>query len=166
MDIRIRPATEEDYDGINRVFADELAHHAALLPHRFQVTEPVMTRPWFFDVLAHPNKALRVAVVDGRLVGLILLLESVSLDDPIYRPRRYLEVDEIAVLVEYRGQGIGRRLMETAEHIAVERNIDTIELDVWQANAQAVAFYDHLGYRTIRCRMARQLTGKPLTHPD
>lgn len=166
MEIRIRPAAEDDYDGINRVFADELAHHTALLPDRFQMTEPVMTRPWFLDVLAHPNKTLQVAVVDGRLVGLILLLESVSLDVPIYRPRRYLEVDELAVLVEYRGQGIGRRLMETAERIAAERNIYTIELDVWQANAQAVAFYEKLGYRTIRRRMARKLPGKPFTQPD
>ena len=157
MNTKIRPATGDDWEQVNLVFADELAHHVALLPNRFQMTEPVMPRQWFADVLADPNKMLHVADVDGRVVGLILLVEAVSLDDPIYRPRRHLEVDELAVLEEFRGQGIGRRLMETAEDIAVDRGIPTIELHVWEANPRAMAFYERLGYRTIRRRLARRL---------
>lgn len=157
MDVLIRPATETDYDQVNLVFADELAHHVALLPDRFQLADPVMPRHWFHDVLANPTKMLHVAAVNGRLVGLILLIESVALDDPIYQPRRYLEVDELAVLADYRGQGIGRRLMETAEHIATSRGIPTVELHVWEANSLARDFYERLGYRTIRRRLARDL---------
>jgi ribosomal protein S18 acetylase RimI-like enzyme len=157
MNVQIRPAAAEDYDAVTRVFTSELAHHAALLPDRFQMIDLVMSRQWFEDMLAQANKTLQLALVDGSIAGLILLIELVSLDDPIYRPRRFLEVDELAVLPEYRRQGIGRRLMETAEQIAAARGISTVELHVWEANDQARAFYDHLGYRTIRRRLARDL---------
>ena len=159
MELLIRPATEDDYEGVNAVFADELAHHVALLPDRFQPVDPVMPHSWFLDVLAHPNKMLIVAEADGRPVGQILIIDSVSMDDPIYRPRRYLAVDELAVLTEYRRQGIGQRLMAAAEKWAAERGITRIELNVWQANEQAIAFYDRLGYRTIRRTMVRDLPG-------
>jgi ribosomal protein S18 acetylase RimI-like enzyme len=155
MDIKIRPTIESDYEGVNLVFTGELAHHVALLPERFQMADPVMPRQWFHDVLADPHKTLQVAVVDGRIVGLILLIESFAVDDAIYRPRRYLEVDELAVLEQFRRQGIGRLLMENAEQIAAERDIPTVELHVWEANDSARAFYQSLGYRTIRRRLAR-----------
>lgn len=157
MDIRIRPATEDDYEAINLVFTEELAHHSALLPERFQLTDPVMPRQWLMNLLAQPRKTLLVAKVEGQVVGLILLVESVSQDDPIYRPRRYLYVDELAVLAEFRRQGIGQLLMEAAEELAADQGIPTIELNVWEANPRALAFYERLGYRTIRRRLARDL---------
>ncbi|UCG24287.1 MAG: GNAT family N-acetyltransferase [Chloroflexota bacterium] len=158
MELLLRPAAEDDYEGVNAVFADELAHHVSLLPDRFQPADPVMPRDWFLEVLANPNKMLIVAEAGGRLVGQILIIDSVNMDDPIYRPRRYLDVDELAVLAEYRRQGIGRRLMQAAEQFAAESGIPTVELNVWEANPQALSFYERLGYRTVRRRMARDLT--------
>ncbi|MGD2078394.1 MAG: GNAT family N-acetyltransferase [Chloroflexota bacterium] len=157
MEITIRAATETDYAAVNLVFADELAHHVALLPERFQMADPIMSRRWFRDVLNEANKTLQLAVVDGRVVGLVLLIESVSSDDPIHRPRRFLYVDEISVAAEFRGQGIGRRLMQAAEQIAASRAIPTVELNVWEANARAISFYERLGYRTVQRRMVRDL---------
>lgn len=158
MHIQIRSAAEADYEQVDQLFASELAHHAALLPHRFQLADPVMPRQWFLDVLADPNKTLFVALNESAIAGLILLVESFSQDDPIYRPRHYLYVDELAVQPQYRRQGIGRRLMDSAEELAADRNIPTIELNVWQANTQALTFYERLGYHTIRRRLARDLS--------
>ena len=157
MEPQIRTAAETDYENVNRLFSGQLTHHVALLPDRFQSADPVMTRQWFDEVLANSNRTLYVAEVTGIIAGLILLVESASLDDPIYRPRRYLYVDELAVLAEYRRQDIGRRLMAAAENLAAERGISTIELNVWEANTQAMTFYDRLGYRTIRRRLSRDL---------
>jgi ribosomal protein S18 acetylase RimI-like enzyme len=157
MNVEIRPATAVDYDNVNRIFTSELAHHVALLPDRFQMVEPVMSRQWFADLLAQSNKMLQLALVDDLVVGLILLIESVSQDDAIYRPRRYLEVDELAVLPDYRRLGIGRRLMQAAEEIAAQRGIPAVELHVWEDNQLARAFYDRLGYRTIRRRLIRHI---------
>ena len=157
LDITIEPATASDFDQIGRVFAEENRFHAGLLPDRFRVAEPIMTPEWFDAVLASPTRTLLVARAAGQVVGVLLLQEMANPDDEIYQPRRYLYVDELMVAGTHRGRGIGRRLMEAAERQARELGIEEIELNVWERNAGAIAFYEHLGYTTVRRRMIRNV---------
>jgi ribosomal protein S18 acetylase RimI-like enzyme len=157
MDITIEQATAADFEQVGRVFAEENRFHAGLLPDRFRVAEPIMTPEWFDALLASPVQTLLVARAAGQVVGVLLLQEMASPDDEIYRPRRYLYVDELMVAGTHRGQGIGRRLMEAAEGRARALGIEEIELNVWERNAGAIAFYEHLGYTTVRRRMVRAI---------
>jgi ribosomal protein S18 acetylase RimI-like enzyme len=61
------------------------------------------------------------------------------------------ETPELAtsVLPEYRGRGIGTKLMERLFELLRERGYKRISLAVQQKNA-AVRFYKRLGYKTIR----------------
>jgi ribosomal protein S18 acetylase RimI-like enzyme len=163
IETRIRPATRADFDQVARVFAEENRFHAALVPDDIQVAEPILTPAWFEELLADPNRALLVAEIDGEVAGVALLQETSGREDPIVRPRRYLTIEEIAVAEDYRGQGIGRQLMERAAAWAVERGLGTIELDVWEANRAAIRFYERLGYKPIRRRMRRDLGPSPAT---
>jgi ribosomal protein S18 acetylase RimI-like enzyme len=157
MDVTIEPATASDLKPVGRLFAEENRFHAGLLPGRFQVAEPIMTREWFNAVLSSPVQTLFVARAAGQVVGLLLLQEMTNPDDEIYRPRRYLYVDELMVAGAFRGRGIGRQLMEAAEGRAQELGIEEIELNVWERNLGAIAFYEHLGYTTVRRRMVRNV---------
>jgi ribosomal protein S18 acetylase RimI-like enzyme len=157
MDITVEQATPSDFEQIGRVFAEENRFHAELLPDRFQVVEPIMTPEWFEAVLSSPEQVLLVARAAGQVVGVLLIQEMTNPDDDIYRPRRYLYVDELMVAGAFRGRGIGRQLMEAAAHWALERGIEEIELNVWERNLAAIAFYEHLGYTTVRRRMKRNL---------
>ena len=47
--------------------------------------------------------------------------------------------------------------MEEAEQWAREREIEEIELNVWERNLGAIAFYERLGYTTVQRRMKRNL---------
>jgi len=78
-----------------------------------------------------------------------------SPEDPIFRRRWCVYVDEIAMTRSYQGQGIGRRLMERADQWAVEQGVNEVWLDVWEANEGAITFYERLGYETVRRRMSR-----------
>ena len=49
------------------------------------------------------------------------------------------------VSAEYRGQGIGRRLLQYAVDKCAVR-----ELAVNEQNPQAVGFYEHMGFRTYK----------------
>jgi ribosomal protein S18 acetylase RimI-like enzyme len=157
VDVTIEPAAPSDFEQIGCVFAEENRFRAELLPRMFQVVDPIMTPEWFDAVLSNPAQALLVARAAGQVVGVLLLQEMANPDDDIYRPRRYLYVDELMVAQAFRGRGIGRRLMEAAEHRALELGIEEIELNVWERNAGAIAFYEHLGYTTVRRRMVRNL---------
>ena len=154
----IRPATVADFGGVGAVFAEENRFHAALVPHAIRVAEPVITQEWFEGVLSDPGQALFVAELGEGVAGVLLVALRVSADDPILQPRRYAYVDEIAVLEQYRGRGIGRALMAEAERWALQRGASEIELHVWEANLRAVGFYEGLGYATTR-RMMRRVPG-------
>ena len=55
------------------------------------------------------------------------------------------KLEMLFVSAEYRGQGIGRRLLQYAVDKYAVR-----ELAVNEQNPQAVGFYEHMGFRTFR----------------
>jgi ribosomal protein S18 acetylase RimI-like enzyme len=159
MKVSIRPASMSDFDAVGRIFAQENRFHAELVPEIVQVLDPIMTEAWFARLLAKLKHVLLLGVKDDEVVGLVWLSERSNPDDPIYRSRRYVYVEELAVTEGYRGQGIGRRLMQVAEEWARERGVREIELDVWEKNQNAIAFYDRLNYRPVRRRLQLNLDG-------
>ncbi len=76
---------------------------------------------------------------------------------PTLRPRHFGYVEEIVVRVGYRGQGIGRQLMARVEAWFMAQGITSIELGVYEFNAEAIEFYQSLGYATLHRRMHRTL---------
>ena len=160
MRISIRPAGLSDFHSVGKIFAQENRFHAELVPEVIQVLEPIMSEEWFARLLAKPEHTLLLGIVNDKAVGLVWLSERSNPDDPIYRPRRHVYIEELAVAEGHRGQGIGRELMRAAGDWARERGVQKIELDVWEVNQGAIAFYDRLNYRTLRRRMHLSPPGK------
>ncbi|MBQ8901674.1 MAG: GNAT family N-acetyltransferase [Bacilli bacterium] len=50
----------------------------------------------------------------------------------------------------YRGQGLGKKLMDEAKNIALKNKCDRIELNCWMFNENALAMYEHIGYNRQR----------------
>ena len=157
MDVVIREVLETDFDQVSIVFADENAFHSQLLPERFQIADPIMTPDWFNEILANENKALLVAESEGKLLGLVLIELMTAPDDPIFKPRRYAYIEELAVLKEYRGHGIGRRLMIKTHEWITAQGVKEVELFVWERNPNAIRFYEQLGYQMVRRGMKLDL---------
>jgi len=98
---------------------------------------------------------IQVAEQRSKVVGLVLSfggrdearlnaavgrwLEREAEDDEWY-------VDALAVLKDWSRQGIGARLMHTAEQLARQRRYPKIALHVAQGNQQAFDLYSHLGF--------------------
>jgi ribosomal protein S18 acetylase RimI-like enzyme len=55
-------------------------------------------------------------------------------------------VNYLAVHPRYRGRGYGRALMQRIEEMLLERGCPKVSLLVRNSNAEALAFYRHLGY--------------------
>ena len=75
-----------------------------------------------------------------------VLVPNTSIDD------HSLEIERIYVLKEYQGQGIGKKLMNRAFEIALERRVDYIWLGVWEKNHNAIRFYEKLGFEIFGTR--------------
>ena len=68
---------------------------------------------------------------------------------------RSLLVEHISVHPAARGQGVGTALMKEAEMLAKELAVQRIQLDSWDFNADAHAFFERLGFQKFNFRFWR-----------
>ena len=65
-------------------------------------------------------------------------------------PADAFHISRLGVLPGYRGQGIARKLIETACESAGEHGEKLVSLFVWEDNEPALRLYDGLGFRELR----------------
>jgi ribosomal protein S18 acetylase RimI-like enzyme len=155
-EIAIRPATIADYAGIAVVFSEiELLHRQAL-PYIFRATDgPALERDFFEAQMADEEAIWLVVEQAGEIAGFAFVRILYAPNRPMLVQRRYAYVENLAVRVSAQRSGIGRALIQRAEGWAREHEVDEIELNVWEFNAGAIAFYQELGYVTERRTMRR-----------
>ena len=64
--------------------------------------------------------------------------------------RDFLDVDEFCVDRDCRRQGIASKLIAFIKNHAKERGFSRIELNMWEFNQDALAFYEAVGFETYR----------------
>ncbi|MFZ2641163.1 MAG: GNAT family N-acetyltransferase [Verrucomicrobiia bacterium] len=95
-----------------------------------------------------------VALKDGRVVG---WCDICRMDRPTYR---HAGVLGISVLKEFRGQGLGRRLILAVLERARKVGIERVELTVYVSNKRAIRLYKSVGFvREGVKRKGRKLNG-------
>ena len=72
-------------------------------------------------------------------------------------PRGVAHVHEIVVDEAVRRQGFGRVLIGYVEDWARARSLQAVELNVWANNAEAMAFYEELGFTPLRYEMHKRV---------
>jgi ribosomal protein S18 acetylase RimI-like enzyme len=158
MDVTIRKATAQDYAGLCEIIEEVDALHGDHLPHIFQKPKgPARELEWVLGLLSDPDHGLFVAEVEGQLAGFVHLVIRDSHPIPLLVPRRLALVDNLAVKTEFRRSGIGRALMQRAEAWAAAKSATEIDLNVYEFNETAIAFYQNLGYETYSRRMSKPL---------
>ncbi|CAM4429571.1 MAG: Mycothiol acetyltransferase [Legionella sp.] len=81
-----------------------------------------------------------IAVCEGRVIG---WCDISSLDRPVFA---HIGSLGIGVLAAYRGQGIGKKLMQAAIQQAEQKGLTRIELTVREQNLPAIAMYEKFGF--------------------
>ena len=103
-----------------------------------------------------------VAEVDSAVAGILVAFpmyesgQDVSEVDPVLAPYMKLEqydsyyICAMALFPEFRGKGIGTRLLEIAEEQAKENNLNQLSLIVFEQNKGAKKLYERHGYYEIK----------------
>jgi ribosomal protein S18 acetylase RimI-like enzyme len=158
MSISIREATMDDYEAISRVLREVDSMHWDAMPEIFrECDEPLRSREYISGLITAENALLLLAEDSSRIVGAVSAVLRDAPDFQLYAPRRYAIIDCLAVTEEYRRQGLGGMLMESAHSWARENGATQCELCVWEFNQNAIDFYEELGYGTINRRMWRPI---------
>src|SRR5512133_1355681 len=145
----IRRASLKDYEELCSVFAECDALHSAHHPSRVHALadpQTARTREHISELIFDPNTALLVAEQEAHLVGAIVVIIRDAPPIPILTPRRFANVEIVAVRQGQHGRGIGRALMTRAEEWARSMGAQDIELSVYSFNQEAVRFYEGLEY--------------------
>jgi len=160
---RVRAAGVDDLDAIVEIYLSSAGHHATLAPERYRVPDPDAVRSRFRGQLeeAEPEDVHLVATVDGVVVGAADAIRRPDGSRGSMRiPGRTAEVG-IAVLLEWRGRGIGTALLLAVEGWARAQDLDGLVLDVAAENEDAERLYRRLGYGAVSLTMARSLAPEP-----
>ena len=152
-DVRIDPATEGDVPLILS-FIRELAAYEKL-SHEVVATDERLREDLFGS---RPAAEVVIARVGDAAAGFALFFRTYSTF--LARPGIYLE--DLFVLPEWRGRGVGRALLVHVARLAVERGCGRFEWSVLDWNDPAIGFYRRLGARPMDDWTMYRLTGDAL----
>jgi GNAT superfamily N-acetyltransferase len=113
-------------------------------------------RHWLFG--ERPAAEVVLAYVDTTVAGFALFFHNFSTF--LGRPGLYLE--DLFVKPEWRGRGIGQRLLVHLAALAVERGCGRMEWTVLDWNELALRFYERMGARVMKEWKLCRLTGDGL----
>ena len=94
------------------------------------------------DELTNENAHFLTALTFGRVSGYIGIIEICGEAD----------ITNVAVHPDLRRFGIGKKLLDTAENEAVQRNCESITLEVRESNMAAISLYSSSGYEAVGIR--------------
>jgi GNAT superfamily N-acetyltransferase len=152
-EIQIRTATTADVPAILG-FIRALAEYEKL-SHAVVATEELLREQLFGT---RPAAEVLIAELNGRSVGFALYFHSFSTF--LARPGIYLE--DVFVLPEARGRGVGKALLKAVAKVAVQRLCGRLEWAVLDWNAPAIGFYKKLGAAAMDEWSTMRVTGQSL----
>lgn len=94
-------------------------------------------------LLASPSGHVWVSDEDGEVLGMLTVQTLISTAEGGVVGL----IEDVVVAATARGRGIGRALLETAEHWARERRMPRLQLLADRGNGSALAFYARRGWR-------------------
>lgn len=151
--IRIERATERDVPLIFSLIKG-LAEYEKLA-HEVTATEEKLRATLFGP---RPAAEVVIAYADSTPAGFALFFHNYS----TFLAQQGLYLEDLYVLPEWRGRGLGRRLLSHLAALALERNCGRLEWSVLDWNEPAIGFYRSLGARLMDEWSIFRVTGDPL----
>ena len=146
----VRFAREDELQQVNVLRKQVNDLHVAGKPDVFKPGFSDELRDYLFAIWEDPQKEIVVAELNGEICGFAILNHIIRPENPFMVERNYLDIDEFGVDEEYRRQGIATAMIRFICDFAREKGFRRIELNMWEFNHDALAFYEAAGFTTYR----------------
>jgi RimJ/RimL family protein N-acetyltransferase len=146
----VRFAREEDLPRVNLLRKQVNDLHVAGKPDVFRPGFCDELRDYLFVVWNDPQKKVVVAELDGQVVGFAILNHIVRPENPFMFERDFLDIDEFGVDESFRRRGIAGAMVSFICDYARSQGFRRLELNMWEFNRGALAFYETAGLKTYR----------------
>ena len=156
--MKIRQAIATDSLLLSSLCVDVQSLHAKHHPDFFKMPQSDDFAVSFFNgMLADPATSIFIAEENGQGLGSIMCKLIERSENPFTFAMRYLLVDQISVRPEAQGKGVGKMLIQRAVLLALELNLQRVQLDSWGFNTEAHAFFEKMGFEKFNHRFWKNL---------
>ena len=155
--MNVRFAKETDLTRVNELRKQVNDLHVKGKPEIFKPGFPKELSDHVYTIFHDPDQRIAVAEQDGAILGFAVLNHIVRPETPFMKVRDFLAIDEFCVDEAHRRQGVGTALIAFVRAYAKEQGYDRVELNMWEFNAGALAFYESVGFTTYRRYMELKL---------
>jgi ribosomal protein S18 acetylase RimI-like enzyme len=160
----IRQANQQDVDALCDLYYEFHEFHVWGVPDRLRSLGARGGQDWtrlrqaLDQIFQDENAAIFVAEASGEVVGLVeVYLRQDDETNPLIHAYRYGHVQSLVVQEAYRRSGIGKQLLEGAQHWASGKGATEVRLEVWEFEANPLKFYERAGYRTLKRTLIKGL---------
>ena len=146
----VRFAEKKDLDRVNVLRRQVNDLHVAGRPDIFKSGFPKGLQQYIDTVWKDPRQAIVVNERNGAVCGYAFLNHITRPETPYMYERDYLDIDEFGVDEACRRQGVAAEMIDFIRAYAKEKGFGKIELNMWEFNRTALAFYEAVGFATYR----------------
>jgi len=148
--ISIRLAKFSDIESLIPLNSEVQSLHIDIAPTVFCEVKKDELSKWFQEQVEDCNTQLYIAENNRKILGYLIIKVIKRPSNPFMLKQHYAYIDHMCVDSEYRGNGIGRKLISVAVGFAKDNGIGHIELDVWSKNINAKNAYKKIGFEVSR----------------
>ncbi len=156
-DLTVRFAREDELERVNGLRRQVNALHVAGKPEVFKPGFGAELREHIRTIWNDPEQEIVVAEREGFLCGFAVLHHVDKPENPFMYERDFLDIDEFCVDEGCRRQGVATAMIAFIRDYAKARGFERLELNMWEFNAGALAFYEAAGFETYRRYMEMKL---------
>lgn len=152
--IKIEKAQAADLDSIQKLYIQLFSLMAKFQPSNYKEAE--QNREFLKEIISKGSFGVLVAKDEEQVVGFIIVQEQSTPPYTCLVQHKFAYIIDLVVDEQQRGRGLGKSLLDAAEHWAKNKGLDYLELGVLEENAPAKDLYLKEGY-TVATNIMRKI---------
>ena len=148
--VTVRFAREADLPTVNLLRREVNDLHVAGKPDVFKPGFCDELRDHLFTIWNDPGQEIVVAEANEKVCGFAILHHINRPENPFMFERDFLDIDEFCVDENFRRQGVASAMIRFILDFVKEKGFKRLELNMWEFNRGALAFYEAAGFKTFR----------------
>lgn len=149
-EILIKPASKSDCSNIMTI--NDIVHlwHVQNHSEYFKDSANEDLCEYFNASLNDESYMNIFAYSEDKIVGYIQAEKRILKGSPFTKPSKNISINIIVVLPEYRKRKVGEKLYQYILKYAEENQFNRIDMNYWEGNENAPAFFKKMGFKHIR----------------
>ena len=148
--VTVRFAREEELNRVNELRRQVNEIHVEGKPEVFKPGFCNELQDYLFTIWKDPRMEIVVAEQDGSLCGFAVLNHITRPENPFMFERDFLDIDEFGVDKNHRRRGVASAMIRFIADDARRKGYKRLELNMWEFNRGALAFYETADFVTYR----------------